>query len=157
MLYSFIRRLTLPFTEWEMFKVGLINSDGEFLIPKDRRTPEQKSSYSYYDLLILNLKRMLAKVPGGSTRLATFAAALFLLREKKPISESATIRLTEQFSQTFGQYLDEAKMLVENEGAPTNNVGGGGIADNRNGGPNATKLIRRKAGKPNANTQSVSR
>lgn len=121
LLYSFIRRLSTPFENWRMYDVGLINADGDFIVPVEQRTAEQKASYSYFDVLILNLKRIMAKVPGGSTRIATFAAALFLLKERHPVSESAVERLTAKF------------LAEEGEGAPVNNMGGGAIADTKKG------------------------
>jgi len=41
--------------------------------------------------MILNLKRLLAKVPGGSSKVASYAAALWLIREWNHFSEDSLI------------------------------------------------------------------
>ena len=144
MLYSFIRRLSTPFTDWKMFHVGLIDEDGNFLVPKDKRTPEQEDCFSYFDLLILNLKKIIAKVPGGSTRIATFAAALFLLREGKPVSEKSVNVRSTQFQESMTDFISEARIfLTEDEGgAPTNNIGSGHVANKDQG--LGKKVLKRK-------------
>lgn len=134
-----------------MFHVGLIDDHGHFLVKPEDRTPEQKDSYSYFDLLVLNLKKMLAKLPGGSSRIATFAAALYLLREGKLVTSNSKVeQLTEQFK--FNDYLVEARTLLEDgEGGggpvPANNIGDGKIADKKQGlgyGKNGKNLLKRK-------------
>ena len=50
--------------------------------------------------MIANLKKLLAKVPGGSSRFATYAAALFLIKEYKVFTDEST--LTEDISDELG-------------------------------------------------------
>ena len=57
----------------------------------------------------LNLKKLLAKVPGGSSRIATYAAALLLLKEQNNVSEE----LIENLDEVYEEYLKEAQMLNE--------------------------------------------
>lgn len=80
-LYTIVRRLATPFNQWRAFKVGLIDADGNFLVKKEKRTPEQESSLTYLDIFIMNLKKLLQKVPGANNKLVTYAGALWLLRE----------------------------------------------------------------------------
>lgn len=80
LVYSFVKRLTTPFDKTDAFKLGLIDSEGTRL--KKAETPSEKAAMGYFDRLVFNLKRLLAKVPGGSSQIATFAAALLLLREQ---------------------------------------------------------------------------
>ena len=82
LIYQFIKRLVTPFDKWDAYKAGVIDKDGKVILPKKDRTPEQNKSWGYYDIMIANLKKLLAKVPGGRTRLASYAAALLLLREQ---------------------------------------------------------------------------
>lgn len=119
-LYKIIRRLSTPFDQWGMFQAGIIDRDGNFIVSKDQRTDDQLKSYSYFDVLVLNLKKILSKVPGGSTRLATFAAALYLLREG---DRSDLIG----FESRISHLLDEAKILLQETGEivsdiPSNNT-----------------------------------
>jgi hypothetical protein len=65
---------------------------------------------------------LLALVPGGRSRIASFAAALLLLKEQ----ESFDIDNMELLKEKFDSYLDEAKILYEE--APANIAGDGKIA-----------------------------
>ncbi len=123
-LFTFIRRLVRPFKDWPAYKVGLIDDFGNYIVPAEKRTTEQNSSVSYLDKLIINLKKILAKIPGGATRIATFAAALYLLRENHAHPGKV---LTEQFETNFDHYLSEAYALFE-EVASTN-MSSGAVAD----------------------------
>lgn len=118
--YSILRRLTKPFDQWPAFKTGVIDKDGNILVDKNKRTDEQRNSFRNFDTIILNMKKLLAKLPGGSSRFSTYAAALFLIREPDVLKEDV---LEEKFT----------KFLAEE--APVNNVSGGNIAG---AGPNDT-------------------
>ena len=144
-LYSFIRKLSTPFNEWRMYKAGVIDENGNFLVPKERRTQDQLDSYSYLDILILNLKRTISVIPGANTRIATFAAALYLLREPKPLSEEMVEYRTKLFEDKYDSLLNEAAVLVENEGGAVaaNNMGGGEVAQKDNP-MNVNKMLKRK-------------
>jgi hypothetical protein len=78
-LYRIVKDLSTPFNETEAFKLGLIDEKGKRL--KEAETKEEKEATSYYNRFVLNIKRLMSKVGLGS-RLATFAAALFLIREE---------------------------------------------------------------------------
>jgi len=83
-VYQFIKKLITPFDKTKAYELGIIDDTGKVL--KKRRSltsREEKEAYTISDTLIFNLKKLLAKVPGGSTRFATFAAALFLIKEEK--------------------------------------------------------------------------
>lgn len=146
-LYKFLRKLALPFKEWKMYELGIIDEHGNFLQDKETRSEKQLSSYSYLDILVLNLKKLLAKIPGGSTRIATFAAALYLMRERNAIhSHQAMESATENFN--LDRMLSEARLILEEDGGvPANNVGDGQIADKKQGLPykvNGKNVLKRK-------------
>ena len=77
-VYQFIRRLTTPFDETDAFELGLIDEKGKRL--KKAKTPEEKKAMTLFDRMIYNIKRLIARVPGGNTKIATYGAALFLLK-----------------------------------------------------------------------------
>ena len=79
--YQFIKRLTMPFVNWEAFKLGVIDETGKSLIKRNKLTTDQRNAWGRFDVLVANLKRLLAKLPGGQTRLATIAATVMLLKE----------------------------------------------------------------------------
>jgi len=123
MIYQFLRRLVKPFNKWEAYKLGVIDRNGKVLIDKKDRTKQQKDAWGYYDRLLANLKKLLAKVPGGRSRLASFAAALLLLREQNLDPED-----TEYLAECLDHYMVEANQLLteENVSAGTTNVAGSG-------------------------------
>ena len=114
--YQFLVRLTKPYTKWKAFKTGVIDDKGNIIVPQEKRTTEQKDSFKYYDLLVLNLRKLLAKLPGGSTKLATYSAALFLLRE---LDEKKNLNL-ETLEEDFSKFITEE---IANTANPENIAG----------------------------------
>lgn len=107
LIYQFIRRLTTPFDQTDAFKLGLIDKDGKRL--KKAETKEEKNAMGYFDRLVFNLKRLLANVPGGGSRLGTFAAALWLVKESKEAErEIGETELQEELQETMAM-LQESK------------------------------------------------
>jgi hypothetical protein len=119
-IYMFLKRLVTPFEQWDAYKTGLIDKDGKVIVDKADRTPEQIKSFGYFDRLVANLKKLLGKIPGGKTRIASFAAALLLLREKNLDPDDI-----DYLEECLQHYMKEAEMLVEEgvmAGTPTNNT-----------------------------------
>jgi hypothetical protein len=129
---------TTPFAEWEANKTGVIDDEGNIVVPSDKRTIAQDDSFTKFDLLILKLKRVLEKLPFGKTKLASYAAALFLLKEEKNIKEET---LEEQFLDYYNgkTYLSEG---VEEDIANVT----GGIAG-LDGNPPASRAFLRRFAK----------
>jgi len=121
LIYQFLKRLVTPFENWDAYKSGVIDKDGKVILSKDERTSEQNKSWGYYDILLANLKKLLGKIPGGKTRLASFAAALLLLREQNIDPNNL-----EYLEEKLNYYMTEAKYLTEE--VPTNIAGSGAIA-----------------------------
>ena len=120
-VYMFLKRLVTPFENWDAYKVGMIDKDGKVIVSKGERTPEQEKSWGYFDRLVANLKKLLGKIPGGRTRIASFAAALLLLREENIDPDDL-----QYLEERLIHYIDEATMLTEE--VPTVAAGGGQIA-----------------------------
>jgi len=107
LVYQFIRRLATPFNKWEAYKLGIIDEKGKVLIKsKDFTKAAQRKAWGVFDRMVANLKKLLAKVPGGSSRFASYAAALFLIKEYKHFTDEST--LTEELSD---KQLDESIQL----------------------------------------------
>jgi len=82
--YQFLRRLATPFEHWDAFRLGIIDKDGNVLRKASTlKKPEEINAWGYFDRLVANLKKLLGKLPGGKTRIASYAAALLLLKEHK--------------------------------------------------------------------------
>jgi hypothetical protein len=79
--FRFIRMLVLDWKEWDAFKLGIINAEGK----RDRNvkldTDEKKSAYTPFIRLCANVKRLVANIPGGGSKLGSFASALYLIKE----------------------------------------------------------------------------
>lgn len=107
LIYQFIKRLTTPFNQTEAFKLGLIDEKGKLL--KKAQTSEEKNAYGYFDRLVFNVKRLLGKVPGGESRLGSFAAALWLVKESKDTERDIDeTELQEELQETMAM-LQESK------------------------------------------------
>ena len=82
-VYQFLKKLVTPFEKTEAFKLGIIDKKGKILKKRrDLTTVAEKEAYNLSDTLIWNLKKILAKVPGGSTKIASYGAALWLIKEQ---------------------------------------------------------------------------
>lgn len=137
LLYSFIKRLSSPFDKWKAYSTGVIDKDGNILVSPNDRTKEQKDSFGRFDLLILKLKRLLEKIPGGKSKIGTYSAALWLIKEhnmsykETELIDEATIEkeLVENMA-TISEEMDINSLFEDyiNEDAPINNAGGGAIA-----------------------------
>ena len=89
----FLRLLTTKFEDTTAFKLGLIDAEGKKL--KKPETSEEKSAYNTFHRLVFNLKKLLAKVPGGSSKFASYAAALFLIKENQNLSDRSVEKILE--------------------------------------------------------------
>lgn len=114
--YKFIRLLTTPWRQTEAFKLGIIDENGKLLIrPSQFKTSEQRSAYTYFNRLIFNIKRLLSRAPGGSSQIASYASALFLIREEFGISDHAIKTAFEKFDITFDeQEINESWYILGN-------------------------------------------
>ena len=160
LVYSFIKRLTTPFVEWPAYALGIIDADGNILKKRSTLTGIEKDAFGVYDLMILRLKKLLAKVPGGQSRISSYAAALWLIKESKNLSESIDEVSDEILEESFNSYLDYTqqhydvnqkfeKML---EDAVVNSAGGGAIAGigvGPQGEPGVSKSAQRRIQKKN--------
>ena len=151
MVYQFLKRLATPFEKWPAYKAGVIDKQGNIIMKKrDRSTLEQKKSFKIFDLMILKLKRLLGKVPGGKTKLASYAAALWLIKEDWE-SKTEEQLLSEDIEDEFLRYMKDARNRkfqmfmhrISNEEAPANSAGGGNIAGMGVNGPSDIKVSRR--------------
>lgn len=144
MVFQFIKRLTTPFDETDAYRLGIIDERGKKL--KSPKSREEKASYRAFDRLVFNLKKLLEKVPGGRSKLATYAAALILIKEEnggypqidvddeKYLYESILDRiefLSENDFEMVNQISEGINLLTED--APANAVGSGNISG---AGPN---------------------
>lgn len=130
LVYSFLKRLVKPYENWDAFKTGVIDKDGNIIVASDKRTSAQKESFKMFDLLVMNLKKILSKIPGGSSKLATLAAAVFLLKENLNDDQIQDMAFLEE---SLKEFITESDLTVLQEEI-ANTVGAGNIAG-ANGDP----------------------
>ena len=111
LLYRIVKDLSTPFNETDAFKAGLIDDKGKKL--KKAESKEEKEASSYYNRFILNIKRMLSKVGLGS-KLATFAAALFLIKEEQEKNHILTEESFKDEDAVLEEIVRNIRYLEEN-------------------------------------------
>jgi hypothetical protein len=103
-----------PFKDTDAFKLGIIDKDGNRIMPPPKggvrqtkpetlSTSEEKAAYTVLHKLVFNIKKLFGKVPGLRTKLGTYAAALFLLKDtfKESVDDP------DVFEREFMKYLKE--------------------------------------------------
>ena len=119
--YRFIKLLVTPFEKQDAFKLGIIDKEGNRILPppiagvkqtkpKSLDTLEEKATYTILHKLIFNIKKLFGKVPGLRTKLGTYAAALFLLKDtfKESVDDP------DMFEKEFMKYLHEEGYEIDN-------------------------------------------
>ena len=120
MVYQFVRQLVTPFTQMPAYHMGIIDEKGDFL--REPITQEEKDAVAPFTVLIINLKRLLGRLPGGQTRLASFAAALYLLKQHKSVNEQNLQQTLDNMQVEFFNCRVEADIMIT-EDAPVNATG----------------------------------
>lgn len=107
--YTFLKKLVTPFNKTKAFELGIIDERGNVLRKKSTlRSEEERDAYTLSDRLIWNLKRLIEKIPGGKTKIASYAAALFLLKEH----ENSNVMVDEkEMERLLTQYIED----IEND------------------------------------------
>ncbi len=81
--YRIVTTLVKPWKEQEAYEYGIINEKGKVLRRyRELKDRKEKESYTVLIRFIFNLKRMMEKIPGGKSKIGSYAvAALVFLRE----------------------------------------------------------------------------
>ena len=81
--YKIISNLVTDWDDFPAFEHGIIDKNGKLLRKSNTlKTSDEKNSYTLFHRIIFNLKRLLQKLPGGKSKLASYAAGLFLIKEE---------------------------------------------------------------------------
>ena len=81
--YEFIKLLSRPFNKTKAYELGIIDDKGNVLRKRrELKTDKEKKAYTVFHTLVWNIKKLLAKVGVGKSTLASFAAALYLIKEE---------------------------------------------------------------------------
>ena len=138
-VYQFLKKLVTPFNKTKAFELGIIDETGKILKRRrDLEGSEEKDAYNLSDTLIWNVKKLMGKIPGGKSRIASYAAALWLIKEQqdgyKITEEELELQFFDQFEKMYNNDLvfDSATLKkfedILYEDSPTTAMGGGNIA-----------------------------
>ena len=104
--FRFLKLLVTPFNKTKAYELGIIDERGKNLIKsRDLNTIEMRNSYTILHKLVFNIKKLIEKLPGGKSRLASYATALFLIKENTELSD---FKLLEK---EFHKYLKENDLI----------------------------------------------
>ena len=116
--YRFLRLLTTPFEKTDAFKLGIIDEKGNRVkLPKSTKpavelsTSELQGAYTILHKLVFNIKKLFNKIPGLRTKVGTYAAALFLLKDtfKESVDDP------DMFEKEFVKFLKENNIEMDDE------------------------------------------
>ena len=119
--YRFIKLLTTPFKKTDAYKLGIIDENGHRVmkqVTRSKKEPavplnndETKNAYTILHKLIFNIKKLFARVPGLRTKVGTYAAALFLLKDtfKEHVEDP------DMFEKEFMKYLRENNVELDRD------------------------------------------
>jgi len=113
-VYKFIRLMSTPFRQMDAYKYGIIDSKGKFLKKSEELTSsKEKKSVDVFNRLIINLKKLVKKIPDPSlqAQLKNVATAMILIKE-----ESEKIGADGDF------VVNEIRKYLSNEGIDINSI-----------------------------------
>tara|TARA_R100001377_G_C3171231_1_gene103145 strand:- start:230 stop:829 length:600 start_codon:yes stop_codon:yes gene_type:complete len=109
--FRFLKLLVTKFEDTEAFKLGIIDADGKRLktydIEKAGNRDAYNNNFTPFHRLVYNIKKLIAKAPGGSSKIGSYAAALYLLKETYNISEKDINKALQECG------LDSSDILAE--------------------------------------------
>lgn len=128
--YRVIKMLVTPFEKQPAYALGIIDNNGKVLRKaKTLKTAKEKEAYTLLHRFVFNLKRLINIVPGGKSKLGTYAAALGLLLKEgkdlnmvelekdlyKHLSENDLIKLDDINESVGFDFLQEGKYIVTDQ------------------------------------------
>lgn len=115
--------LQLPFVDYDAYKLGVIDEEGNVLKSKSEMTDKEKASITLLHRMIFRIKHLLSKLPGGDSRLKGLVASFLLMREA---IENDTYTVTKEQILQLSELVtdDEVKLFEEITSTAVANVQG---------------------------------
>ena len=116
--YRFIKLLTTPFNKTDAYKYGIIDDKGNRIrednstrVKVELTTSTLKNSYTILHKLVFNINKIFSKLTLLKSKIGTYAAALFLLKDtfKEHVEDP------DMFEKEFMKYLKENKIELDRE------------------------------------------
>jgi hypothetical protein len=105
--FRFIKMLVMDWKEWDAYKLGIIDEQGK----RDRNikldNSEKKDAYTPFIRLCANIKRLVSNIPGGGSKLGSFASALYLIKEHYKLTDENINSITKKLG------IDRLEFVLE--------------------------------------------
>jgi len=123
--FRFLALLVTPFKKTKAYEKGIIDEFGKRLKKPPFSSIEEREDYANYYTrfirLVFNVKKLIGKVPGGKSRIASYAAALYLIKEDFGVSQRKIKQGLTEYGVDFNDFLSENTqwfMLEDKELSP---------------------------------------
>jgi len=108
--YRFLRLLTTEWKDTDAYKLGIIDDKGKPLKKASQlMKAEEKDAYTVFHRLVFNVRRIIESLPFGKTKIASFAAALYLLKEQTRMSDDELRAILSKANINIDELLSESK------------------------------------------------
>mgnify|MGYP001242470088 FL=1 len=106
--FRFLKLLVTPWDKMEAFKLGLIDDEGKRVKSVKKDDPKKKAAYTPFHRLVFNVKRLINKAPGGKSKIASYLAGLYLIKENGNLSDDSLLKITEECGYEPLDFLSES-------------------------------------------------
>ena len=114
--FRFLKLLVTPWEKMKAYEFGIVDENGKVLKKaKDLKTADEKATYTVFHRLVFNLKRILNKLPFGKTKLASYAAALFLIKENTNLTEDDIRKVLDEVLEDIDDSLNESVFFIKED------------------------------------------
>lgn len=126
--YQFVKMISQPFEEWDAFEMGIIDENGKSLRKRSTlKSQKEKNAFTTFHVMVRNVKLIMSKLPGGKSKLMSFAAALYLLKEdrdtdltRKELHEELNKLInSNEFKMNYVEFVAKEDYLKEDMSAAT--------------------------------------
>lgn len=116
--FRFLKLLVTPWEKTKAFEQGIVDENGKVIKKASQlTTDDEKSAYTVFHRLVFNIKRLLGLVPFGKTRIATYAAALFLIKEETGMSEAQIMKVLDKLDGVdWDRSINESTWFLTEDG-----------------------------------------
>ena len=116
--FRFLKVLVTPWTEMPAYKLGIIDANGKVLRKSATlKTEAERDAYTPFHRLVFNIMKTLNAIPGGKSRIASYAAALYLIKEHTGMSHNGIQQMLEKIEGFDTKIsVSENTWLLDNKG-----------------------------------------
>ena len=105
--FRFIRMMVMKWESWDAYKEGIIDEKGKRIKSVKLDSIEKKAAWTPFVRLCANIKRLVQKIPGGGTKLGSFASALYLIKENGQLDDKGLEKILKEVNIETLDFLSE--------------------------------------------------